>query len=60
MDVIKLANWRVTSNKIILKDDIKSMQISQKEKVSKLLGKLNDTATARIWNNIEMTFNKLK
>lgn len=60
MDIIKVANWRVTSNKIILKDDIKNMQISQQEKVGKLLGKLNDTATARIRNNIEVTFNKLK
>lgn len=60
MDIIKLANWQVTSNKIITKDDIKSMQTSQKKKFGKLLDELNDIAMARIGTNIEVTFNKLK
>lgn len=60
MDIIKLANWQLPCNKIRMKGDIKSMQISQKKKFGKLLDKLNDIATARIRNHIEMTFNKLK
>lgn len=60
MDIIKLANWQVPCKKIRMKDDIKSMQISQKKKFGKLLHKLNDIATARIRNNIEVSFNKLK
>lgn len=43
-----------------MKNNIKSMQPSQKEKFGKLLDKSNDIATARIRNNIEGTLNKLK
>lgn len=43
-----------------MKDNIRSMQLSQKEKFGKLLDKLNDIAAAKIRNSIEGTLNKLK